>query len=85
MKKRLVDTDILSYYFKEESNVVKRGNECIEKHGFLSISSITCFEILAGLRKKQAGKKEEEFLEFCQEHEVLGLVKVKGDDQRGRR
>lgn len=78
MKKRLVDTDILSYYFREEPNVAKRGNEYIEEWGFLSISSITCFEILAGLRKREAVEKEKGFLEFCQEHEVLGVEMEEG-------
>ncbi len=82
MKKRLIDTDILSYYFREEPNVVRRGNECIEKYGFLSISSITCFEILAGLRKRGATRKEEEFLKFCEEHEVLGLGMKEGLEAR---
>ena len=73
MKKRLIDTDILSYYFKEKPVVVRKVNEYIEDYGFLTISSITCFEILTGLRKIQATKREAEFLEFCMEHEVLGF------------
>jgi len=73
MKKRLIDTDILSYYFKEEPVIVRRVNGYLEECDFLTISSITCFEILSGLRKIHSAKREKEFLEFCQEHEILGF------------
>ncbi len=73
MIKRLIDTDILSCYFKKEPVIVKRVNEYLEGYEFLTISSITCFEIVSGLQKIQAAKREKEFLEFCQEHEILGF------------
>ncbi|MBU0567322.1 type II toxin-antitoxin system VapC family toxin [bacterium] len=80
MKKCLLDTDILSYYFKEIESVIEKGNEYLDTYGYFTISSITGFEIFAGYKKVRNKKKEELFIEFCEENEILPLdyQEVKG-------
>ncbi len=73
MTKRLLDTDILSYYFKGMEKVVKTGNEYLDLFSCFCISSITVFEILSGYKKIKNKQKEDLFLRFCQENEIVSL------------
>ena len=50
----LLDTDILSELFKGNSSVKARASEYIGEHRRLTISLITKYEILKGLKAKKA-------------------------------
>ncbi len=61
MKECLIDTDVFSYYMRGLSDVVYRAQEYLKQFGCFSISSLTIFEILKGLRKKRLVEKENVF------------------------
>jgi tRNA(fMet)-specific endonuclease VapC len=49
----ILDTDILSELFKEHELVKQRAAEYIREHSRLTISHITKYEILKGLKAKK--------------------------------
>jgi tRNA(fMet)-specific endonuclease VapC len=53
----LVDTDILSFYFKGDQNVVDKFNDYLREFDVINISIITYYEILGGLKFKKAEKQ----------------------------
>jgi tRNA(fMet)-specific endonuclease VapC len=70
----LLDTDILSMFFRGDPSVVSRMEEYASDHEKVYLSIITYYEILSGLRHIGAGKQIELFLEFCFLNEVLPLT-----------
>jgi len=50
----LIDTDILSFYFKGDTKVVNAVTGYLPQFDQLTISIITYFEIIGGLMYKQA-------------------------------
>ena len=46
MKETLIDTDILSYYFKGDTQVVENFQEYLESYSYINIPIITYYEIL---------------------------------------
>ncbi len=73
MKQIIIDTDILSYYLKNHTIVVKNVERHINKYGFLYISRITVYEVLSGLKYKKAEKQLAIFRVFIKKHKVLEL------------
>ena len=73
MNEFLIDTDILSYYMRDIPHVVTQVQKHIEKYGLFNLSSLTVFEILKGLRKKELTDKENTFQEEIVKHNVIGL------------
>ncbi|MFN2424328.1 MAG: type II toxin-antitoxin system VapC family toxin [Cryomorphaceae bacterium] len=71
MTESLVDTDILSFYFKGEPKVVRRFNEYLIEFESINISIITYYEILGGLKYKNAGKQIDEFELFVQNNTII--------------
>lgn len=49
----LIDTDILSELFKGNNTVKARVSEYVKEHHSLTISQITKYEILKGLKAKK--------------------------------
>ena len=49
MKPTLIDTDILSLFFRNHPVVVNRFAEYAREHRVLNLSIITCYEVLSGL------------------------------------
>jgi len=50
----LIDTDVLSYYFKGYQNVVKNFEKYLEDFDLIELSIITYYEIQSGLQAKKA-------------------------------
>ncbi|MEW6417363.1 MAG: hypothetical protein AB1480_04495 [Nitrospirota bacterium] len=50
MKPVLVDTDILSMFFRNNSNVVSHFRKYLVHHDKINLSIITYYEILSGLK-----------------------------------
>lgn len=71
MKPTLVDTDILSMYFRGAERVEERFEKYFEEYGKINISIITYYEIASGLEYKDAKKQLEAFLEFARQNTVL--------------
>jgi tRNA(fMet)-specific endonuclease VapC len=70
----LLDTDILSELFKGHNLINSRASEYIREHGRLTISHITKYEILKGLKAKKAQKQINAFLKFCALNVVLPIT-----------
>lgn len=74
MNRVLIDTDILSYYFKGDVEVIKNSDRYLDHHDLLEISLITYYEITSGLMAKGALKQLSVFESFANENIVLPLT-----------
>ena len=74
MRECLVDTDILSYYFKGEEAVIQNFRKYSEKFSFINLSLITYYEILSGLRFKNSNKILNNFIQFSRENNIIPLT-----------
>ena len=73
MTEALVDTDILSYYFKGDPKVVAKFKEYLNEFDQINISIITYYEILGGLKFKKADKQIREFDEFVNNNFIVHI------------
>jgi tRNA(fMet)-specific endonuclease VapC len=79
----LLDTDTLSAILRMDPNVIVRAQEYVREHIQLNISIITRFEILRGLKARDARSRLRNFENFCETHSVLELsddIVVKASD-----
>ena len=65
MKPSLIDTDILSMFFRGHGNVTTRFQEYLIEHGQISLSIVTYYEIYSGLEHRDAQKQLSVFLNFA--------------------
>ncbi len=83
MTESLVDTDILSFYFKGDSKVVAKFNDYLKEFDVINISIITYYEILGGLKFKNAERQIKEFEEFVSNNTIIHIseqsAKLSGD------
>src|SRR4030066_91664 len=71
----LLDTDTLSEIMRgRDSNIVQRAREYLRAHGRFRISIISRYEILRGLKVKQAVRQIALFEERCRESVVYPLT-----------
>jgi tRNA(fMet)-specific endonuclease VapC len=79
----LVDTDILSFYFKGDQKVVNKFNDYLREFDVINISIITYYEILGGLKFKNAERQIKEFEEFVANNTIIHIseesAKISGD------
>ena len=73
MKKSLLDTSILIAFLRGESRVVNRVEEYLKKFDRLSLSIITYYEILRGLKYLGNKRKLKEFEELMDKCEIVLL------------
>lgn len=64
MNRALIDTDILSYYFKGDELVVKNFEKYLQIYDLIEISLLTYYEITSGLLAKNALKQLSIFDDF---------------------
>jgi tRNA(fMet)-specific endonuclease VapC len=69
----LVDTDILSFYFRGDEKVLERFGEYLKEFDSINISLITYYEITAGLKFKNAEKQIRDFEEFVKNNTIIHL------------
>ncbi|ACF42746.1 type II toxin-antitoxin system VapC family toxin [Pelodictyon phaeoclathratiforme] len=74
MNRVLVDTDILSYYFKGDQVVVGNFEKYLQQYDLIEISLITYYEIVGGLLAKSALKQLTVFEDFVVENIVLPMT-----------
>lgn len=74
MRKSLLDTDILSSFFRENPVVTDKIDQYLLEYKKLSISIISYYEILNGLYYKDAKKQLSGFLQFVKINEVFPLT-----------
>jgi tRNA(fMet)-specific endonuclease VapC len=70
----LLDTDILSELLKQHPLVVQRVRAYLADHEHLAFSIITRYELLRGLKAKQARVQEAAFTLLCQASLILPLT-----------
>ena len=69
----LIDTDILSFYFRGYPKVITRFNEYLKTFDQINISIITYYEIMGGLKFKKAEKQIRNFEEFISNNNIIHL------------
>ena len=72
--KLLLDTDMLSAIMRNNPAAVSKARAYLADHDRFSFSIITRYEILRGLKAKQATRQAEAFGWFCASSEVLYLT-----------
>jgi len=70
----MVDTDILSMFFRNNHNVVNNFKEYFKEYERINLSIITYYEVLSGLKHRDASKQYDSFLEFVKYNKVLPLT-----------
>src|SRR5437773_12445859 len=79
----LLDTDTLSAILRLDPNIIVRAQKYVREYIQLNISIITRFEILRGLKARDARSRLRSFENFCEIHSVLELsddIVVKASD-----
>ena len=74
MKVSMLDTDMLSEFFRGNPKVIVKVEEHIEEYGNINLSIITYYEILNGLLYKDAKKQLSKFNDFVELNNVLPLT-----------
>ncbi|MEM1395607.1 MAG: type II toxin-antitoxin system VapC family toxin [Cyanobacteria bacterium P01_H01_bin.150] len=74
MNPALIDTNILSLFFRNNPNVIACFNAYLKEYDKLNISIITYYEIVSGLKHRDAQKQLKSFLEFAEYNTVLPLT-----------
>ena len=74
MNRVLIDTDILSYYFKGDKTVISNFKKYLQSYDLIEISLITYYEIVGGLLAKNALKQLNVFEDFVTENLVIPMT-----------
>lgn len=74
MSPTLVDTDILSLFLRGDANVVAAFGQYLVEHPRINFSIITYYELLSGLRYRDARRQMDDFQELASESNVLPLT-----------
>ena len=72
--KTLLDTDVLSGLMRKTPTALSRARSYLADHPQLTISLVTRFEILRGLKAKRAAAQLAAFDSFCGNNEVLPIT-----------
>lgn len=75
MRKSLLDTSIFIAFLRGEQDVVAKIEEYLEEFDRLSLSIITCYEILRGLKYLGNERKIRSFEELMDKSEIITLDK----------
>lgn len=70
----ILDTDILSAVMKKNPKVIPRARNYLKTYGHFTTSIITRYEILRGLKAKNATRQIVNFNLFCNRMSVLPLT-----------
>lgn len=70
----ILDTDILSEFFRGNKKVITKVQEYKKEFGSVNLTIITYYEILNGLLYKDAKNQLESFSEFIELNSVLPLT-----------
>ena len=70
----LLDTDTLSHMMRQDRSARAHGLAYLAEHGQFTFSLVTRYEILRGLKVKQAAVQMAAFDQFCAVNKVLPLT-----------
>jgi tRNA(fMet)-specific endonuclease VapC len=73
VKQAIIDTDTLSYFFRNHLEVVRKLDKYLQEFGFINLSVVTYYEVLNGLYYKDAKSQLSSFEQFIELNEVLPL------------
>ena len=73
MTEALIDTDILSFYFKGDPTVIDKFRDYLKEFDQINISIITFYEIVGGLKHKKADRQILEFEEFVSNNNIIHI------------
>jgi tRNA(fMet)-specific endonuclease VapC len=76
MLKTLLDTDVLSLLLRKKPIVINRAIQYLSVYQKYTFSLITRYEILRGLKAKNAIKKLAAFDLFCQNSEIVPVTEA---------
>lgn len=74
MRKVLLDTNIISYFFRGQSEVIAKLEEYGQFYDCLTFSILTYYEIKAGLTYRDSRRLMDQFEELARESEILLLT-----------
>lgn len=74
MNRVLIDTDILSYFFKGDKIVISNFEKYLQSYDLIEISLITYYEVVGGLLAKNALKQLNVFEDFVTENLVIPMT-----------
>ncbi len=74
MKPALIDTDILSFFLRGHPQVVSHFDVYTKTYAKINFSIITYYEILSGLKHRDAQQQFRHFLDFVVENTVVPLT-----------
>jgi tRNA(fMet)-specific endonuclease VapC len=74
VREALIDTDILSFFFRGEPTVVDKFKNYLKEFEALNISIITYYEVLSGLKFKKAERQIQLFEEFVKNNTIIHLT-----------
>ena len=74
MKQAIIDTDTISYFFRNEKVVVEKVDYYLKEFGQINVSVVTYYEILNGLYYKDAKKQLAKFEAFIELNTVLPIT-----------
>ena len=71
VKQVLIDTDIISFFLRNHNSVVKKFKSYLSEYEKINFGIITYYEILSGLKYKDAQKQLDAFLQFSEYNSIL--------------
>jgi len=71
----LIDTDTISFFLRNQPNVVSHFREYLKEFESINLSIITYYEILSGLKYRDAHKQLAAFFEFVASNSMLPITK----------
>ncbi|MEZ4963037.1 MAG: type II toxin-antitoxin system VapC family toxin [Saprospiraceae bacterium] len=74
MKRALLDTDTVSYYFRQQPKVVEKVDTYLDVFGKICLSVVTYYEVLNGLYYKDARQQMEKFEEFESMNKIIPIT-----------
>lgn len=74
MNASLIDTNILSMFFRGQPQVVSRFQAYLDEYATINLSMITYYEIISGLKHRDVQKQLGQFLEFAAQNTILSLT-----------
>ena len=75
MKQALLDTDTISYYFRNQTAVVEKVDKYLQEYGFINLSVVPYYEIMNGLLFKDAKRQLTLFETFSELNSIIPLHK----------
>jgi tRNA(fMet)-specific endonuclease VapC len=75
MDSAILDTDMLNEVLKQKNaQVVLRASAYLQEHGQFALSSMSRYELVRGLKEKNATRQLAFFATFCQQSRILPVT-----------